>query len=555
MRGSERRDYSRFEKLSTEELRIILRQDSMLDEGDASDTEAILAISTILAEREQKEAPVDVDAAWAAFQKEYRPFTDPEPLYALDAEDNTKHPAGSKRPRFMKRLIGLAAVIALILTVGTVTAYARRYDLFGYVAKWSRDTFRFVNAEKTSVPFYNMSAALSVDGITEPLVPRWLPEGYGEDNVHVSDTPLYVQYFTSCYIGENTIHMTVFHYKSEKRSNVVYETDPTVTPEVYEAGGIDHYLMMNGGYWRALWCVGDLECSILGKVSLDEMKRIVDSIYTVMPNEQYKVTGISIIEKNDLYSIRIIDPKGVLLAEYGPYGKKPTIEEVGKLRAVSLQTGTGKATRWTIYYDPRTGQLSEPFMGVLNTNGELVVYIAPGGKAVCVSEIFGQYYERFEAFSEDLASTAEPFIGAELSKNDNSFSLTYLSGPDYHRKTDRFTLSRDILGNSLSVTEKESWFNDFEVQGEQVRLRCHLVLCNEGEKPQTVHLVGVFREDAGKLLRYARLNAAHPEDEDSFDFVLMPGKNVCDVVFIGEHGLENVKQNRLLPEIEIIRVG
>ena len=164
-----------------------------------------------------------------------------------------------------------------------------------------------------------------------------------------------------------------------------------------------------------------------------------------MPNEQYKVTGISIIEKNDLYSIRIVDPKGIPLAEYGPYGEEPTIEEVGKLRAVSLQTGTGNATRWTIYYDPGTGQLSEPFMGVLNTDGELVVYIAPDGKAVCVREIFGQYYERFEAFSEDLALTAEPFVGAELSKNGKSFSLTYLSGADYHRKTDRFTLSRDAF--------------------------------------------------------------------------------------------------------------
>ena len=292
-----------------------------------------------------------------------------------------------------------------------------------------------------------------------------------------------------------------------------------------------------------------------GNYTKEETALLYNLFDTEMPVEQNEETGISIIEKNGLYSIRIVDPKGVPLAEYGPYGKEPTIEEVGKLQAVSLQTGTGDATRWTFYYDPRTGQLSEPFMGVLNTDGKLVVYIAPDGKAVCVKEIFGQYYERFEAFLEDLASTAEPFIGAELSKNDNSFSLTYLSGPDYHRKTDRFTLSRDIFGNSLSVTEKESWFNDFEVQGEQVRLRCHLVLCNDGEKPQTVHLVGVFREDAGKLLRYARLNAAHPEDEDSFDFVLMPGKNVCDVVFVGEHGLENVKQNRLLPEIEIIRVG
>ena len=97
MRGSEKRDYSRFENLSTEELRNILRQDSLLDEGDASDAEAILAISEILAEREQKEAPVDVDAAWTAFQKEYSPFTDTESLYALEAEAKKKPQVGRKR--------------------------------------------------------------------------------------------------------------------------------------------------------------------------------------------------------------------------------------------------------------------------------------------------------------------------------------------------------------------------------------------------------------------------------------------------------------------------
>ena len=278
-KNNAQRNLSRFEELSIDDLRYILHQNSMLDEGVASDTEAILAISEILADKEQKEAPVDVDAAWAAFQKDYRPFTSPEPLYALDAKDDREHPAGSKRPRLMKRLIGLAAVIALILAVGTVTAYGRRYDLAGYVAKWSRDTFRFVNAEKTSVPFYNMSAALSVDGITEPLVPRWLPEGYGEDNARREVGPLYVKYVSRCYIGENTVSMTVSHYNSEYHGNRVYETDPTVPPEVYEAGGVEHHLMMNGGYWRALWRVGDLECSILGKVSLKEMKRIVDSIY------------------------------------------------------------------------------------------------------------------------------------------------------------------------------------------------------------------------------------------------------------------------------------
>ena len=180
-----------------------------------------------------------------------------------------------------------------------------------------------------------------------------------------------------------------------------------------------------------------------GNYTKEETALLYNLFDTEMPVEQNEETGISIIEKNDLYSIRIIDPKGVLLAEYGPYGKKPTIEEVGKLQAVSLQTGTGDAARWTFYYDPRTGQLSEPFMGVLNTDGKLVVYIAPDGKAVCVKEIFGQYYERFEAFSEDLAPTAEPFIGAELCEDEQSLVLTYLAGNDYHKTTERIELQRE----------------------------------------------------------------------------------------------------------------
>ena len=180
-----------------------------------------------------------------------------------------------------------------------------------------------------------------------------------------------------------------------------------------------------------------------GNYTKEETALLYNLFDTEMPIEQNEETGPSIIEKNGLYSIRIVDPKGVPLAEYGPYGKEPTIEEVGKLQAVSLQTGTGDAARWTIYYDPGTGQLSEPFMGVLNTDGKLVVYIAPDGKAVCVKEIFGQYYESFDSFSETLASVAEPFVSAELCEDGQSLVLTYLAGNDYHKKTERIELQRE----------------------------------------------------------------------------------------------------------------
>ena len=64
-RSSIPRDFSRFDKLSTEELREIIRQDSMLTEDEESDTDAILYIMEVLANREKSENDItDVKSAW-----------------------------------------------------------------------------------------------------------------------------------------------------------------------------------------------------------------------------------------------------------------------------------------------------------------------------------------------------------------------------------------------------------------------------------------------------------------------------------------------------------
>lgn len=270
-----RRELARFDRLSAEELRRILRQDSLLDESDDTDPETILCIAKLLAARGQD--PVDVDAAWEEFERDYRPcIADADPLFSFD---EAAAPHAQKRGRLLPRLAAVAAVIALILTMGTVTAYARRYDLMGAVAKWSHLNFRFADVQETKPPFYNLSAALSTTDIKEPVVPKWLPEGYGDDELSIYETPLYEGYHSYCYLGEDTISISVTHYSSDERGNRVYETDPRVPPVIYESGGVEHYLMMNGGYRRALWRVGDLECSILGKVTEADMKHIVDSIY------------------------------------------------------------------------------------------------------------------------------------------------------------------------------------------------------------------------------------------------------------------------------------
>ena len=277
--NSEHRDYSRFERLSNEELRSILARDSLLDDGEDADVDSILAISEILARREQTPAS-EIDAAWESFQKDYRPYTmDAKPLFALDDEKEERS-EGRKKTRLLVRIVSIAAVISLLLGFGAVTAYARKGALWNVVVNWSQGSFRLADPDEPKPgPFYALATALRGCGIREALVPKWLPDGYGEGTFQFEDISGFMQFYSTCYNGEKEIHMNVFRYSSEQRPEVIYESDTSIPYEIYEAGGVEHYLMMNDKYRRAVWMNGDLECSILGEVSEQEMKQIIDSIY------------------------------------------------------------------------------------------------------------------------------------------------------------------------------------------------------------------------------------------------------------------------------------
>ena len=277
--NSGHRDFSRFERLSNEELRSILARDSLLDDGEDADVDSILAISEILAGREQTPAS-EIDAAWESFQKDYRPYKmDAKPLFALDDEKEERS-EGRKKTLLLVRIVSIAAVISLLLGFGAVTAYAREGALWNVVVNWSQGSFRLADPDEPKPgPFYALATALRGCGIREPLVPKWLPDGYEEGTFQFEDISGFMQFYSTCYNGEKEIHMNVFRYSSEQRPETVYESDTSVPYEIYEAGGVEHYLMMNDKYRRAVWMNGDLECSILGEVSEQEMKRIIDSIY------------------------------------------------------------------------------------------------------------------------------------------------------------------------------------------------------------------------------------------------------------------------------------
>lgn len=279
------RDFSYLDKLSTDELKELLHQDSMLDESEDSDMDAVLYIMEVLARREDKEAAAQsIDSAWQSFKDNYYPCTsDPEPLFHFDDSGKGEVPAPTKRKtRFLRKVVkplSVAAIVIFVLLTGTITSYALGFDLWGAFASWTHETFGFARSPESaeSLPFPNLRTALDMYGSdADNIVPGWLPEDFGEDIVQVSESPS-GSYIVSRCIGNNReISMEIKVYDDINPYRIFEKTVSDM--EIYEQKGIDYYISQNGDLMRISWISNACECSIISTLTQDEVYKIIKSI-------------------------------------------------------------------------------------------------------------------------------------------------------------------------------------------------------------------------------------------------------------------------------------
>ena len=275
------RDFSHLDKLSTEELQEILRQDSLLDD-DSSDIDTILYITDLLAKRsDSSNNSKDVEAAWKSFKENYYPYiSDPEPLYSFDSPEDEVVKA---KPRHLSRAmktLSVAAVLAVVIISGSLTASAFGYNLWGAVAEWTRDTFGFTQSSQNNgiYPFENLRDALDAYDIDEPIVPQWIPDGYGEDTVQTAETPDSKIIVAVSKYGSKEIKFEVKIFDDPSNRHWLYEMFEDDV-EKYSSNGIDFYIMKNDDFTRVSWAVGNNECSILCALEPKEIYRMIDSIF------------------------------------------------------------------------------------------------------------------------------------------------------------------------------------------------------------------------------------------------------------------------------------
>ena len=126
----------------------------MSDTSDNADIDTLLHISEVIVSREKEDFNQSkIDKAWERFKNDYLPSASGESLYddpeCDDNELNFRETSPFKKKRSTRTLMRVAlvaAILAVLITIGSITASAFGNNLLGKVAEWTGAVFHFETA-------------------------------------------------------------------------------------------------------------------------------------------------------------------------------------------------------------------------------------------------------------------------------------------------------------------------------------------------------------------------------------------------------------------------
>lgn len=262
--------FCELEQLRTEELAAMLREET---EKDLPNDELVIGILRILEERSKenrKPLTVTQRRAWEDFQAKVK-----------------------KRNRrgYSRRGILRAAILALAIGFALVSIPMRSQagSFWKILSSWTDDIFQYVNtgskgAEPEEYVFQTENpglqqvydAVVSELGVTEPVVPMWLPGEMELVELEVFHTDaqdgIYVRF------GDGDKYVVMTYYLMEQDQSPAYDKI-AINPGDYEFNGITHSILRNNNTATVSWVKHNLKCSIHIDCQEDEIKEIIKSIY------------------------------------------------------------------------------------------------------------------------------------------------------------------------------------------------------------------------------------------------------------------------------------
>ena len=269
------RDFSKYDAMDTQTLEEILRLDAESPEGSGSDTELLLYVMGVLADRRhENNAGKTAQEAWESFQQNYAPEK---------ARSEGKKSAG-KGIRWLRRLTAaVAAVVLVVLLPLTAEAFSWK-DVWNVVAKWAKETFSFVGSDVATVnepvPDYDgectsLQELLRKNKIDPSIVPTWIPDGFALGRIEKDVTPTQ-EIYRAFYSNDNKeLKIRVQTFLGEEPDKIEINKELV---EIYEFSGLQFYIFSNMNQIRAVWATDSYQCNISGTLTIEELKSMINSI-------------------------------------------------------------------------------------------------------------------------------------------------------------------------------------------------------------------------------------------------------------------------------------
>lgn len=239
-----------------------------------------------------RESSFDVQGSLHTFHEKYHTLF--EKAEKASSTAATASPRKSSHFRFTRRILHSVALIAVIFAC-LVTAQAFGVDIFGAFARWTGQIFSFTSQAPTNhaviqnyplengeeATFASLQDAVDTFGIVESVVPQSVPAYLGEPvvtaSMQTSGILIRADYFGT--VDQHDYYLTIRYAEVMEESNFyAHEKDLNNTVIEYY-NSIPHYIFLDKGLGKAVWTIGELECSIKGDIPLQEIAEIVDSIY------------------------------------------------------------------------------------------------------------------------------------------------------------------------------------------------------------------------------------------------------------------------------------
>ena len=256
------------DRMDTRQLDEMLQAELEREQPDGN---AVRMLLSVLEDREgdtEPETTPEVDEAWQKYI----------------ARTNSAPKRNIRKPLLKAASVGV--VLALLLAAAPQTAEAG--NIWNRLVRWTSSVYELFSPdeERTAPEEYvfrtdnpglqQVYDTLVAHGVTEPVVPMWIPEGYElvECRTYIVDTRN--QIISSFSNSEDTIVFVVCIYNDCTNKNFL-KNDGDV--EICEMNGDTFNILTNDKKWVVIWNKDNIECSFSINCQEYMLYDILRSIY------------------------------------------------------------------------------------------------------------------------------------------------------------------------------------------------------------------------------------------------------------------------------------